>query len=71
MRKEYRDTIISGIGGILAVGITKYLTHGKYPFDLGAYIITYSIFFTLAHFVVLFRKRREAKEKDQLEELEE
>ena len=66
MRKKYRDIIIGGIGGILSGGTMSYLNQGKYPFDPWRYIITYSIFFAIAHLIGgLLRKRREEK-NDQL-----
>ena len=65
MRKELRDTIISGVGGILVLGIIKYLTPRKYPFDPWAYLITYSIFGIMAYLIGGLRKRREEKKEEE------
>ena len=66
MRKEYRDTIISGIGGILSGGVVLYLNQGKYNWDPWRFIITYSLFFAMARLIGLrLHKRREAKKEEE------
>ena len=70
MRKEYRDIIVGGVGGILSGGTILYLNQGKYPWDPWRFIITYSIFFAMARLIGgLLHKRREEK-NDQRRERE-
>ena len=64
MKKEYRDTIIKGIFAAVGGTIILYLTRTEFAW---AYLITYPIFFAIAHFIGhLLRDRRE--EKDQRRE---
>ena len=62
MKKELRDTIISGIGSAILVTIILYLIKGRIAW---AYLLTYPIFF--AAFQLYFFRRREEK-KDQRRE---
>ena len=63
MKKEYRDTIISGIFAAVGGTIILYLTRREFAW---AYLITYPIFFAIAHLIgVSLRKRREAKKEEE------
>ena len=71
MRKEYRDIIIGGIGGILSGGTVLYLNQGKYSWDPWRFIITYSIFHAFAHLIGgILRERREAKKEEAVQRRE-
>ena len=68
MRKEYRNAIIGGIGGGLGVTIIVYLIRGEVTW---AYLITYPIFFVIAHLISAnLRKRREAKKEETVQRRE-
>ena len=58
MRKEYRDAIISGIGGAILVTILLYIIQGKVA---GGYLFTFPIFTFIFH--IHFHKKREVKSK--------
>ena len=65
MKKEYRDTIISGIFAAVGGTIILYLTRREFAW---AYLITYPIFFALAHLIGhLLRDRRGEKENQRRE----
>jgi len=60
MKKEHRDTIIRGIFPAVAGTIILYLTRREFAWT---YLITYPIFFAIAHLIGhLLRDRRGEKE---------
>ena len=72
MRKEYRDAIIRGIVSGISVGVLftifLYLTQGEVPWTS---LILYPIFFTIAHLISAYlRKRREAKKEEAVQRRE-
>ena len=63
MRKELRDSIISGVVSAILGTIILYIVRREFAW---AYLITFPIFWALAHLLgVGLHKRREAKNEEE------
>ena len=66
MKKEYRNSIIGGIFGGLGGTIILYLIRREF---IWAYLITYPIFFALAHLIGHLLRDRRGEKEDQRREM--
>ena len=65
MRKEYKEAIISGVGGAIGGTVLLYIVQGKVAW---AYLITVTIFYPI--FKLYLNKRREAKKEEKVQRRE-